>query len=135
MQLLMAGMVLLVVSPLAGEVPGSLSVDLTLRSVLAFLYLVVFGSIVAFGAYVWLLGRVGASRLSSHAYVNPLVAVALGVVLNGEHLGVTGVLATAVILGSVALLLASRAQPAAPVRPKRQRAATKPATEMARSHR
>lgn len=79
-----------------GPSPGSL---------LAFGYLVVFGSVVTFGAYVWLLERVGPVRLSSHTYVNAVVAVALGAALAGE--AVTGPLlgAMALILGSVVLLV------------------------------
>lgn len=105
MQLLMAGVVLFVVSAVVGEPwsvpPGGYGG----RAIAAFLYLVVMGSIVAFGAYVWLLERVGPSRLSSHAYVNPLVAVALGIGLNAEPVTAGLVLATVLILASVALLL------------------------------
>ncbi|HUG42511.1 MAG TPA: EamA family transporter [Longimicrobiales bacterium] len=105
MQLLVAGGILLGLAALIGE-PGALAATgPSLRSVGAFLYLVVLGSIVAFGAYVWLLDRVGPSRLSTHAYVNPLVAVVLGTLLNGEPMGTGLLLATALILGSVALLL------------------------------
>ena len=105
MQLLAAGGVLAVVSTLLGDPWSVTAAMLTPRAVGAFLYLVVFGSIVAFGAYVWLLDRVGPARLSTHAYVNPLVAVLLGSALNAEPFGPRLVLATTVILGSVALLV------------------------------
>ncbi len=110
MQLLTAGAVLLAVSPLMEE-PGSV-VDggVSLRAVLAFLYLVIFGSVVTFGAYVWLLERVGATRISSHAYVNPLVAVALGVTVNDEPLHAGVVVAAVLIVAAVALLLSTPAQ-------------------------
>ena len=56
----------------------------SLRAVGSLLYLIVFGSLLAFTAYVWLLGHMPATRVSSHAYVNPIVAVALGYFVAGE---------------------------------------------------
>lgn len=105
MQLLAASVVLLVVSAAAGDLARLPAGGPSLKSLAAFGYLVVLGSIVAFGAYVWLLARVGPARLSTHAYVNPLVAVVLGVALNAEPVGAGLVAATVLILGSVALLL------------------------------
>ena len=105
MQLLAGGVVLLAVSLVTGEAWGVAPGGPSLRSLLAFFYLVVFGSVVTYGAYVWLLDRVGPARLSTHAYVNPVVAVVLGVMLGGES--VTGPLlaAMALILGSVTVLV------------------------------
>lgn len=105
MQLLAGGVVLAMVSWVTGEA-ASMSVGaITARSLLAFVYLVVFGSVVTYAAYVWLLDRVGPGRLSTHAYVNPVVAVAAGSLLGGEV--VTGSLlwAMALILSSVAVLV------------------------------
>jgi drug/metabolite transporter (DMT)-like permease len=82
-------------------------VDVTafsLRSVLGFLYLVVFGSIVAFSAYVWLLRASTPARVSTHAYVNPVVAVLLGWALADEPLTPRMLVAVAVIVGGVALI-------------------------------
>ena len=105
MQLLAAGGMLLVVSAVLGE-PAALAERVPSgRSLSALAYLVLFGSIVGFGAYVWLLGRVGPQRVSTHAYVNPLVAVALGALLNGEPVTPEVIVAGALILGSVAMLL------------------------------
>ncbi|GMV03951.1 MAG: hypothetical protein AMXMBFR53_02330 [Gemmatimonadota bacterium] len=105
MQLLAASAVLLVLAVGAGDLgalpPGGPSP----RALAAFAYLVVLGSVVTFGAYVWLLGRVGPARLSTHAYVNPLVAVALGAVLNGEAVTAGLVGGATLILGSVVVLL------------------------------
>ena len=50
----------------------------SLRAGMALLYLIVFGSLLAFTAFVWLLAHMPATRVASHAYVNPIVAVALG---------------------------------------------------------
>jgi drug/metabolite transporter (DMT)-like permease len=105
MQLLSAGVVLLVISSLAGERRGFSLAGVSVTSWAAFGYLVVFGSVVTFGAYVWLLGRVHASHLSTHTYVNPLVAVTLGSLLNEEPVTATLLVAAVLILGSVAMLL------------------------------
>lgn len=107
--MLLGGMVLLVLSWLSGE-PNPLPA-IPLRAAVALLYLIVGGSLVAFTAFVWLLARMPASRVASHAYVNPVVAVALGYFAAGEELTLRTILASALILFSVFLIL--RANPAA----------------------
>ncbi|HSM59380.1 MAG TPA: EamA family transporter [Longimicrobiales bacterium] len=105
MQLLAAGVILMAIATVSGEVRGFPAGGPSIRSLAALGFLVAFGSVVTFGAYVWLLDRVGPARISTHAYVNPLVAVVLGSVLNGEPVTAGLVGATALILGSVAALL------------------------------
>jgi len=87
----------------------------TAASVTALAYLVVFGSVVAFTAYVWLMRVVPASRVVTHAYVNPLVAVIVGAAFAGE--GVTGstIVAALTIVAGVMLALVDRS--AASARP------------------
>ncbi len=80
--------------------PGAI----TTNSILAWAYLGIFGSIVAFTAYVWLLSVRPPSQVATYAYVNPVVAVALGVIFLGETLTTRTVMAAATILGSVALI-------------------------------
>ena len=109
MQLLSGGVVLLLMSLVAGGLGESESLVVTTRSALAFGYLVIFGSVITFGAYIWLLDRVGAARLSTHAYVNPVVAVALGVGLAGEPLTPTLLGASTLILVAVVLMVRRRA--------------------------
>jgi drug/metabolite transporter (DMT)-like permease len=75
------------------------------RSVLAMAYLVVMGSIVAFACFGWLVQIWQPERLSTYAFVNPLVALALGAALMGEPLGLRELAATALILGAVALVM------------------------------
>ncbi len=70
----------------------------------ALAYLIVFGSLLAYSAYVYLLANVRPALATSYAYVNPVVAVALGVGLGGEHLSPLGWLALGVILAGVALV-------------------------------
>jgi drug/metabolite transporter (DMT)-like permease len=72
------------------------------------LYLVIFGSIAAYSAYVWLLQVRPATQVSTYAYVNPVIAVILGVVFAGEHISLTQIGGLAVILLSVLLINLSK---------------------------
>jgi drug/metabolite transporter (DMT)-like permease len=72
--------------------------------VVAWLYLVVFGSLVAFTAYIWLLGVTSIAKVGTYAYVNPIVAVLLGWAVLGEPVTLRTVAAAAVILLGVALV-------------------------------
>jgi len=78
---------------------------ISLRAAGALLYLIVFGSLLAFTAYVWLLGHLPASRISSYAYVNPIVAVALGYFLANEPVSLRTLAGTGLVLVSVFLIL------------------------------
>jgi len=80
----------------------------TVRSVLALAYLIVFGSLIAFSAYGYLLRVVRPTLATSYAYVNPIVAVALGIALAAEPIGSNGILALLVILVGVGLVATSR---------------------------
>jgi len=104
-EMLAAGIVLLPISLLAGE---RMSSPPSTRALLAFVYLVTFGALVAFSAYNYLLRRVRPALATSYAYVNPLVAVALGVGLAGERIGGSGLLAMVVILAGVGLVMLGR---------------------------
>ncbi len=86
LQMLAGGGWLVLAGLLAGEGRHVNVAAFTWASVGAWAYLVVFGSIVAFSAYVWLLRHVSTAAVSTHAYVNPLVAVLLGWLLLGEPL-------------------------------------------------
>jgi len=82
----------------------------SVRSLAAVGYLVVFGSLVGFTAYVWLLQHAAPARVATYAYVNPLVAVALGWALGGEPLSMRTLAAAAVIVAGVALITVGRAR-------------------------
>jgi drug/metabolite transporter (DMT)-like permease len=73
-------------------------------SIAGWLYLVVFGSIVAFTAYVWLLQVSTPARVSTYAYVNPVVAIVLGFAIAGEPLTTRMIVAAAVIVSGVVLI-------------------------------
>ena len=108
LEMLIGGAGLVLVGTLTGE-PASL--DLAAVSPLswaALAYLVVFGSLLAFSAYVWLLRVAPPSKVATYAYVNPVVALLLGWALAGEELTARTLLAAAVILGSVVLIVTYR---------------------------
>lgn len=114
MQMSIAGALLLVVGALSGEL-GRLDVSrVSFKSGLALGYLVVFGSILALTAYTWLLRVSSPARVSTYAYVNPVVALMLGALLAGESLTPRVVLAATVILGAVILITTSRPKAAVP---------------------
>jgi drug/metabolite transporter (DMT)-like permease len=104
-QMMLGGAVLLALSQASGELHGLPQVSL--RAAMALLYLIVGGSWLGFTAYVWLLARMPATRVASHAYVNPLVAVVLGYLVAGEELTLRMIVASAVVLMSVFLILTS----------------------------
>src|SRR5690606_3328224 len=78
------------------------------RSALALLYLVIFGSIIAYSAYVWLLQVSTPAKVSTYAYVNPVVAVLLGWLFAGEALTMRMGAAAVVIVAGVALITLKR---------------------------
>ena len=98
---MLAGGLLLVV---AGVVTGErIHTAPSMRAVAALIYLIAFGSLIGFSSYVYLLGRVRPVLATSYAYVNPVIAVVLGIWLAGERITGTGVLAMLVILTGVLL--------------------------------
>lgn len=109
-QMLVGGVMMLVAGLLLGERIDTLP---TPKAWLAVGYLVTFGSIVGFSAYIWLLHHVRPALAGSYAYVNPAIAVALGAWLAGEHFGVADLGATAVILLGVVAITLAKARKAA----------------------
>ena len=104
--MMLGGGVLLALSGLMGELRPWPHVSLRAGAALA--YLIVFGSLVGFTAFVWLLSRMPATRVASHAYVNPVVAVALGYFVAGERITGRMLVGAAVIVMSVFLILRLR---------------------------
>jgi drug/metabolite transporter (DMT)-like permease len=108
MQQLAGGASLVVVALAVGEL-GALDLGgVSPESWLGLAYLVVFGSLIAFTAYVWLLNRVAVTTVATYAYVNPVVAVALGMLFRGEELTPRTLLAAALILGAVVAMVTGR---------------------------
>jgi drug/metabolite transporter (DMT)-like permease len=105
-QQLLAGGAMVLVGVAAGE--GDLLSGLSGDSLWAFVYLTVVGSLVAFTAFAWLLRHAPISLVATYAYVNPVVAIALGAAILGERLTVTTGIAAAIIVASVAVVVAAR---------------------------
>lgn len=108
MQMIGGGAGLLVFSLLVGEGADFDLAAISFASFLGWAYLVVFGSFVGFSAYVWLLKQVSPAKIATHAYVNPIVAVALGWLMLGEVIDGQMILAIVVLLSAVALLTVPR---------------------------
>jgi drug/metabolite transporter (DMT)-like permease len=104
MQMIVGGILLLVVSGLLGEWSRVEIARITARSMIGMAYLVLFGSIVAYNAYIWLLKNADPIWVSTYAFVNPIVAVFLGWFLAHEPLTVRSLAATAIIVLSVVII-------------------------------
>lgn len=116
--LLGGGALLLGLSTVSGEPARFAPGDVTPVAVGALLYLVVFGSVVAFTAYSWLVEREGPSRALSFTYVNPLVAVLLGALFAHEPLTPRIAAAAAAIVAAVVLIVGGTAPRPAPAQPR-----------------
>ncbi len=109
-QMLVGGAALIVVGFGYGEWSAIDPAGVSNRSILAFLYLVVFGSIIAFSAYAWLILQVNPTLVSTHTYVNPVVAIYLGWLIAGESVGPRTLAAAALILTSVVIMTSIEAR-------------------------
>ena len=107
-EMLAGGLVLLTVGVLSGELAGIDPAAFSTDSLLAVLYLILFGSLIAFTAYIWLLQNVAVSVVSTTAYVNPVVAVALGALVLGEPMTPRTWLAAVIIIGAVVAMVSGR---------------------------
>jgi drug/metabolite transporter (DMT)-like permease len=116
MQMLAGGALLLLAGAVTGELSALDPSTFSTRSVLSLLYLIVFGALIGYSAYVWLLRVTTPAVASTYAYVNPVVAVFLGWLLAGEALTLRIMVASAVIVGGVALITRAgrRPRPEAP---------------------
>jgi drug/metabolite transporter (DMT)-like permease len=90
------------------------TLDYSARTWVALGYLVVFGSVVAFSSYVWLVANAPISLVATYAYVNPVIAVLLGHLVLGEQVTAVVVVGGAIVVGSVAVVItAERVRPSA----------------------
>ena len=108
MQMVAGGGALLLLGLLRGEAAAFDPTGVSIASVLAFFYLVVFGSLVGFSSYIWLLRNTTPAVASTYAYVNPAVALFLGWALAGEPLSARTGLAAFVILSGVVIITTQR---------------------------
>ena len=107
MEMLCGGFALLIASAAGGEFGRFHAAAVSWRSLLAIGYLIVFGSLVAFSAYVWLLRNVRISVVTTYAYVNPLVAVLLGWLILNENVSSSVFIGGSIIIAAVAIIVAS----------------------------
>ncbi|MEA2572438.1 MAG: hypothetical protein QOI24_4439 [Acidobacteriota bacterium] len=105
LQMLAGGIILDIAGLAAGELPHF---HVNTRTLFALIYLTIFGSIVAYSAYIYALSKLSATNVSLYAYVNPVVAVILGWLILNERLTPMSFVAMIVILGGVALVQSAR---------------------------
>ncbi len=104
-QMMLGGLTLSIVSLLSGDARRFAPEEVDMRVALSMVYLVVGASILAFTAYVWLLGHEPATRVASYAYVNPVIAVLLGWSIGGERLSLQVVLGMMFVVAGVIAVL------------------------------
>ena len=109
-QMLAGGIMLALASAAFGEFRGFHPSAVSREAWLALLYLIIAGSIIGFTAYVWLLHHQSPTKVGTYAYVNPVVAVALGYLLGGETLGIRTIVGTLFVLVSVVIITTTRAK-------------------------
>jgi drug/metabolite transporter (DMT)-like permease len=114
MEMIAGGVWLLLFGLVTGQASRITLAALSAKSLVSLAYLIVFGSLVGFTAYIWLLGATTAARVSTYAYVNPVVAVLLGWAFAGEPMTLRTALAAGVIVAAVALIIRYGARPAKP---------------------
>ena len=115
-QMLAGGVFVGVIGVARGEIATFDLSGISMRSFLAWLYLLVFGSLIAYTAFVYLLRVSTPARIATYAYVNPVVAVILGWLLGGESISGRMLVAGAIIVAGVAIITASEGR--APQEPK-----------------
>ncbi len=98
------GFIALFIGVVLGEHNAVTALNLTPQALWSFAYLVVFGSVIAFSAYGWLLKHADPTLTGTYAYVNPLIAIALGYFVGGEKLSASVFIAGAMIIVSVVII-------------------------------
>ncbi|MCX7625778.1 MAG: EamA family transporter [Candidatus Sumerlaeaceae bacterium] len=109
------GILLCLAGVLMGELPRFHVANMSWQSILAFAYLVVFGSLVGYSAYIYILEHTKPALATSYAFVNPLVAVVLGWALRGEPITSQVIVGGLLIIGAVLLITAEKAQSTQPL--------------------
>lgn len=113
MQMLAGGAALFLAGSVAGELPTLSTTTISGSALVAVLYLIVFGSIIGYSAYAWLLTVEPPSRVSTYAFVNPAVAVLLGWLVAGEQFSPASLVAAAFIVTAVVLIVTAPQRPSA----------------------
>lgn len=112
MQMIMGGLLCMAAGLMAGEAKVLDVSQISLRSFLSLGYLISFGSIIGFTAYIWLLKMADTALVATYAYVNPVVALALGWLIGNEAIGFVTLLASFIILAAVVIITRNNANSA-----------------------
>ena len=131
MEQLAGGVALAVAATAIGEPSRLVISQVSTSSLVGLAYLIVFGSLAAFTAYVWLLNHVPVTTVATYAYVNPVVAVALGVLFRNEPLTPRTLLAAALIIGAVVAMLSGRPRQAEEAGPTPEASSLEPVDDAA----
>lgn len=107
-EMLAGGVLLLLAGAATGELRHFSLAAVTASSAIGLAYLITFGAIIGFTAYIWLLQVASPARVATYAYVNPVVAVILGWALAGEPITARTLVAAAIIIGSVVMISVGR---------------------------
>lgn len=130
-QMIFGGAVMGVMGILRGETSGLDVSQFSGASLAGFVYLIVAGSLLAFTAYVWLLQNAPISKVSTYAYVNPVVAIILGWSILGEEISPVIIIGASLIVAAVAAIVRMESRPARRERAAARSAAPEPAPAVA----
>lgn len=109
-QMFVGGVMLAIASATFGEFRAFHPATVSMKAWIALVYMIVFGSIIAYTAYVWLIHHESPTKVGTYAYVNPVIAVFLGYFLGGEELGARTLVGTACVLISVIVITTAKKQ-------------------------
>jgi len=112
-EMLGGGALLLIVGAATGELSHIDIHRISNASAVGLVYLIIFGSLLGFTSYIWLLDKVSPARLGTYAYVNPIIAVLLGWAIAGERLSIRTAVAAAIVICAVALITTAHSTRAA----------------------
>jgi drug/metabolite transporter (DMT)-like permease len=114
MQLFCGAVYLLILGIITGE-PSRIQVESISRaSIIALVYLVVFGAVIGYTAYIWLVRVTTPAKAATYAFVNPAIAVVLARLFDGEHLSVQKMIAAVIIIGAVVIIVRGQEKAAPP---------------------
>jgi drug/metabolite transporter (DMT)-like permease len=110
LQMTCGGGLLLALAVLSGQAAGWSPAGISHQSLIAMGFLTVIGSLVGFSCYTFLLSKCPPTQVATYAYVNPIIALIVGFVIGGEPVSGTALIASVVVIGSVASIIMARRQ-------------------------
>lgn len=110
LQMMCGGGLLLLVALLSGQANGWHPANISQQSLIAMAFLTLIGSLVGFSCYMFLLSHCPPTQVATYAYVNPIIALILGFVIGGEPVSGTSLIASVIVIGSVASIIMAKRQ-------------------------